>query len=133
MSPKVKAIEATDAVAWARVYPAVQRARSKSLRRGAWYPVVNDELPDRVSIRLGPWAVDVPRRLVEVRRDRPDYFSVVNRVDYQDHPRRKSEYNLGKHYAVCPVCAHRFAILGDPDTLECPQCTHRAQIAWWED
>ncbi len=131
MSEKTK--KPPDTVGWARIYPAVQRDRSKNLRRGAWYPVVQNSLSDRVSIRLEPWAIDVPRRLVEVRRERPKHFSVVTRVAYDRHPKRKSEYNLGKHYAVCPACAHRFAILGAPDTLECPGCRHQNQIGWWEN
>jgi len=123
---------AVDVVGWARVYPTAQRQHSKNLRRGAWYPVVQNSLSDRVSIRLGPWALDVPRRLVEVRRDRPKHFSVVTRVAYDPDPKRKSEYNPGKHYAVCPVCAHRFAILGAPDKLKCPACQHTNRIGWWE-
>ena len=122
-----------DVVGWARVYPAAQRQHPKNLRRGAWYPVVQNSLSDRVSIRLGPWALDVPRRFVEVRRDRPKHFSVVTRVAHDPDPKQKSEYNLGKHYAVCPVCAHRFAILGVPDTLKCPECHHENQIGWWEN
>ncbi len=120
-------------VGWARVYQAVQRMASKTMRRGAWYPVVRDELSDRVSIKMGPRAVEVPRRILEVRRQRPEHFSVVTRAGYDRDLRRKSEHNLGRHYAVCPACAHRFGLFGDPKTLLCPQCNHKATIGWWED
>ncbi len=91
MSEKTK--KPPDTVGWARVYPAVRRDHSKNLRRGAWYPVVQNSLSDRVAIRLGPWAIDVPCRLVEVRRDRPKYFSVVTRVAalHQQHHRKGRE------------------------------------------
>ena len=67
-------------VGWARVYQAVQRMASKTMRRGAWYPVVCDELSDRVSIKVGPQAVEMPRRILEVRRQRPEHFSGKVRV-----------------------------------------------------
>ncbi len=117
-------------VGWARVYPAVRRMVSKTMRRGAWYPVVHDERWDRVVIKLGPQAVEVPRRIVEVRRHRPEHFSVVTRAGYDRDPRRKSEHSLGMHYAVCPACAHRFGIFGEPETLLCPKCSHSARVSW---
>ncbi len=122
-----------EVVGWARVYPAVQRMVSKTMRRGAWYPVLLDDLTDRVSIRMGPRAITVPRRIVEVRRKRPEHFSVVTRVGYDRDPRRKSEHDLGMHYAVCPSCAHRFGLFGEPKTMLCPQCNHKARVGWWED
>ena len=70
-----KTEQTIEMVGWARVYPAVQRMVSKTMRRGAWYPVVLDELTDRVTIRMGPQAITVPRRIVEVRRQRPEHFS----------------------------------------------------------
>ena len=118
---------------WARVYPAVQRILSKTMRRGAWYPVVRDELSDRVSIKMGHRAVEVPRRILEFRRQRPEHFSVVTRAGYDRDPRRKSEHDLGMHYAVCPACAHRFGLFGEPETILCPQCDHKAKVGWWEN
>ncbi len=120
-------------VGWARVYQAVRRMASKTMRRGAWYPVVCDELSDRVTIKVGPQAVEMPRRILEVRRQRPEHFSVITRAGYHRDPRRKSEHGLGRHYAVCPACAHRFGLFGAPETMFCPLCNHQAKVGWWED
>lgn len=117
-------------VGWARVYPAVQRAFSKSLRRGAWYPVVRNELQDRVSIRMGARTVDVPRRLVEIRRERPAHFSVISRV--ADPSAKPDPHGLERHYAVCPACSYRLLLRGRPDRKRCPHCAHEGDVGWWE-
>ena len=117
---------------WARVYPAIHPAVAKSLRRGAWYEVLKNDQPDRAAIRMGSRIVTVPRRVVEIRPARPAYFSVVNRVEYDREPGRKSQYNLGKLYIVCPACAHRVALRGRPEKTQCPQCRHEGEVGWWE-
>ena len=126
------AAERLKIVGWARAYPALQPSFSKSLRRGAWYPVVKDQAADRVSIKMGSRTVDVPRRLLEIRTSRPTHFSVVNRVGYQRETGRRSQYNLGKQYGVCPACSSRFALWGSPERTQCPQCRHEGEIGWWE-
>lgn len=120
-------------VGWARVYPTFNQSFSKALRRGAWYPVVENDKPDRISILMGSRPVEVPRRLLEFRRDRPKHFSVIDRVGYTPPGRRRrSEYNLGKRYAVCPICAKRQALLGHPDEKKCSRCGHLGEVGWWE-
>lgn len=119
-------------VGWARVWAAIRPPYSRSLRAGAWYPVLKNELPDRVTILMGPRAVDAPRRLFEIRPSRPDHFSVVHRVGYQPEPGRRSQHNLGRRYAVCPRCAWRFAIWGEPHRTRCPHCDHQGEVGWWE-
>ncbi len=120
-------------VGWARVYPALRPSISRSLRRGAWYPIVDDTLPDRVSVLMGRRPVDVPRRLLKIRRARPQYFTVVSRVGYQRDGKRESLYNLGKQYAVCPICSHRNAIWGRPVTKQCSECAYEGEVGWWEE
>ncbi len=110
--------------AWARVYPALKRSLSKSLRRGVWYPVVRDDLPDRITIRMGARPVDVPRSLLEVRRERPGYFSVVTRTEQQP--------GTDRIYLVCPACSHRIQVFGQPQFKDCPECRHRGEVGWWE-
>lgn len=117
-------------VGWARVFPAFQRSISKALRRGAWYPVVADTLPDRVSIKLGHRAVAVPRRLLEMRRRKPDQFSVITRS--HGGPNRHSPEALGPRYVVCPACAGRQPLWGKPELLTCRECGHDGTVAWWE-
>ncbi|MGD2134823.1 MAG: hypothetical protein PVF27_01635 [Gemmatimonadales bacterium] len=115
-------------VAWARVWAAVKPPHSRNLRAGTWYAVVHDELPDRVSIIVGEQVVDVPRRVLEVRRRRPEEFSVV----YGKHglPRPEGEAARGPRYAVCPACASRFKVAPSLPRAKCPECGHRAEIAW---
>ncbi len=118
---------------WARVYAAIKRTRSKALRRGAWYQVVQDERTDRVAIKMGSRAVPVPRRFLDIRRRRPAHFSVVTRVGYKEDPARRSHHSLGRRYVVCPVCSHRVPLWGKPDDMRCPVCGHQGEVGWWED
>lgn len=129
----VEVTETQKTLGWARVYATVRRDRSKALRRGAWYAVVQDTHPDRVSILLYGRPVQVPRRILEIRKDKPKFFSVVNRVDYDEDARRKSQYNLGKRYGVCPECTKRFGLWAKSETVTCPECKHTGPVAWWED
>lgn len=122
--------ESSGTLGWARVFPALHRSTSKTLRRGAWYPVVDNSQPDRVSIRMGERTVVVPRRILEMRRTRPAHFSVIGRVGYQSG--RPSLHNLGPQYAVCPRCGGRQALWGRPERKTCPECGHEAEVAWWE-
>ena len=120
-------------VGWARVYPTFDQSISKALRRGAWYPVVDTSKPDRISILMGTRPVEVPRRLLEFRKQRPKHFSVIDRIGYTPPDRqRKSLYNLGKRYAVCPVCSKRQSLLGHPDEKKCSRCGHTGEVGWWE-
>jgi hypothetical protein len=123
--------DSVDALAWARVYAAVARSHSKSLRRGTWYPVVSNDMPDRVSLRVGPEQVDVPRNLLEIRDKRPVHFSVVSRVS-KPGPGGIEAHHPGKHYLVCPDCDHRNAFFGQPAEAICKECGYRGEIAWWD-
>jgi hypothetical protein len=124
--------ETKKAKAWARLWPTVRPPHSRNLRAGAWYPVIKDDLEDRVSLWLYGQSVDVPRRVLEIRPRRPKRFTVVYRAGYSRPPGRSSTYNLGKRYAVCPICLHRFALYGEPERKECPNCSHEGEVAWWE-
>jgi hypothetical protein len=93
---------------------------------------MNDELDDRVSLLLYESLVEVPRRVLEIRPRRPKRFTVVYRAGYERPRGRPSTYNLGKRYGVCPTCLHRFALFGEPERKECPNCGHEGEIAWWE-
>lgn len=117
---------------WARVWPTIRPPHSRNLRAGAWYPVVKDDLEDRVSLLLGKTPVDVPRKVLEIRTQRPHRFTVVYRLGHEWVPGRPSVHNLGKRYAVCPICFHRFKLLGEPERRVCPNCNHEGEIAWWE-
>ncbi len=124
--------ETKKAKAWARLWPTVRPPHSRNLRAGAWYPVMKDDLEDRVSLWLYGQLVDVPRRFLEIRPRRPKRFTVVYRAGYKKPAGRPSVHNLGKSYGVCPICLHRFALFGQPERKECPNCGHEGEIAWWE-
>jgi len=122
----------TESRGWARLWSSIQPPHSKNIRAGAWYPVIRDDLPDRVTIKLGEAAVAVPRRVVEVRGRRPNRFTVVHRVGYPVSAARHSVHKLGKRYAVCPACQWRFGLIGEPEKNRCPNCGHEGEVAWWE-
>lgn len=116
---------------WARVYPALKRTITKHLRHGTWYPVVRDDQPDRISLRIGHQTVTVPRTVVEVRWHRPEHFSVVSRFDLPPED-RSAPGDLGKRYSVCPECSGRTTLTGEPPAAVCKRCGHRGEVGWWE-
>ncbi len=118
-------------LAWARVYPALKRELTKYLRHGAWYPVVRDDQPDRISLQVGDRTVVVPRRMVEVRHRQPTHFSVISRLDLPPD-QRSAPGDLGKRYAVCPRCSSRSTLFGQPPSRDCPDCGHTGEVGWWE-
>ncbi len=124
--------ETKKAKAWARLWPTVRPPHSRNLRAGAWYPVMKDDIEDRVSLWLYDELVDVPRRFLEIRHRRPKRFTVVYRAGYERPAGRPSVHNLGRNYGVCPICLHRFALFGQPERKECPNCGHDGEVAWWE-
>jgi hypothetical protein len=117
---------------WARLWASIRPPHSRNFRAGAWYPVVKDDDEDRVSILLSEAAVDVPRRVVEIRRRRPNGCTVVHRIGYEVSAARRSLHKLGRQYAVCPVCQWRFGLIGQPERKSCPNCGHEGEVAWWE-
>lgn len=112
---------------WARV----RNQGAGSLRRGAWYPVVQD-VPNRVVIAAGPRNVAVHREFVQLRQDLPSAFSVVTRRVEDPNPARGTTDDLGQTYAVCPWSRSRVRLDGRPDHLECPDCGHRGLVTWEE-
>jgi len=117
---------------WARIWPAIRPPHSRNLRAGAWYPITGDENEDRVTVVIGSGPVQVPRRVLEIRRRRPKLFSVVHRVGYHRTSQRGSLHRLGEFYAVCPECSGRFALYGRPGKVWCPACKYEGEVAWWE-
>ena len=118
-------------MAWARVYVAMRREVAKHLRQGTWYPVVRDDAPDRLTLRIGVRTVDVPRRMLEIRWKRPTHFTVVSRLDLPPEE-RKSAGDAGKRYLVCPECSSRTTLSGEPRSRDCPVCGHQGEVGWWE-
>lgn len=116
---------------WGRVWPVSRPEVDPMPRHGAWYPVINRG-DTRVVLDVHGQRVALPVEQVEVRDKRPDRFTVVYRVDTQPNPAKGTRQDLGRVYAVCPVCTQRARIFGRPEESECPSCRHKGVVAWWE-
>lgn len=116
---------------WGRLFAAARLSQAPETRQGAWYPVVS-EGRSRIVLEVNGKRVDFARTAVEVRPNRPDKFTVVYRSPNEKAPPIAKEADPGRIYAVCPDCAHRTRLFGEPKTLQCPGCRHEGVIAWWE-
>jgi hypothetical protein len=116
---------------WGRVFAAARLSQAPETRRGAWYPVVS-EGRSRVVLEVNGKRVDLAKAAVEVRAKRPDKFTVVYRSANDQAPPVPKGTDPGRVYAVCPDCAKRTRLFGEPQTLQCPVCRHEGVIAWWE-
>ncbi len=119
-------------VGWARLWAIVKPATNRLLRRGAWYPVVDDSANGKVVVGVRKRRVSVPRRFLEVRDSRPTRFTVVNRVAKDPNPVHGTALDPGMSYVVCPNCGNRIRVLGLPKVVACGECEHRGEVAWWE-
>jgi hypothetical protein len=114
---------------WARQWAAARLFARPMPRKGAWYPVVGEASADRLVLMVNDRKVAIPKRLLELREARPDQFTVVVIPRDALHPGRE---NFGTRYLVCPVCAGRAPLFGEPQYLTCKSCGHRGEVAWWE-
>jgi hypothetical protein len=113
---------------WARVRP----PGAATLRRGAWYPVVDDHVPNRVVLGVGTRSVAVHREFIQLRQHLPAGFSVVMKTPVDPNPVAGTGEDVGLTYAVCPWSRSRVRLKGHPDHLECPDCGHRGLVDWEE-
>ena len=98
------------------------------LRRGAWYRVVA-LTTDTIMLDVRGQAVELPRLAIEIVDSLPFQWAVVPR------PRSASimiPASWGKHYGVCPHCAHRAPLFGAPAVLQCSGCGLTFAVAWEE-
>ncbi len=114
---------------WARLQPlgrygwhTLQQERVGVLRRGAWYPVLDDERIRWVVLDLIDRELTVPSELLEFRNGQPRSFSVVGCSDQDPNPVRGTAADLGSLYAVCPQSHDRVGLHGRPHRLTCPDC-----------
>ena len=107
---------------------------SRILRRGAWYPVLDDSAPAEVLLDIGGRIVAVPKRILELRISppTPSRFTVVVRTVTDLNPVVGTKADLGRTYAVCPSCRARAQLYTRPEKITCHACGHRGEIAWWE-
>lgn len=112
---------------WARV----RKTGAHGLRRGAWYPVVNDARTDLVVLDVNKKNIPVPRDLLEVRDGRPALWSVVEWQTQQRGASRAAKANAGPVYAVCPSCKTRSRLEPqDAQEMVCPKCGGDFGVDW---
>ena len=111
---------------WARV----KTRGAHGLRRGAWYPVVNDSKPSIVVLDVNKKNVPVDRAGLEFSESEPGIWSVVRRNPTDPAARRASDAHLGPIYAVCPRCRCRTNVNPDDAEMICPACQSTFPIDW---
>jgi hypothetical protein len=111
---------------WARV----KQNGAHGLRRGAWYPVVNDKKQDLVIVDVNKKNVPVSRGLVELREDPPARWSVVAWDAADRGSRRASESRYGLIYGVCPDCRSRLTLEEGMDSATCKECGGEFEVDW---
>ncbi len=112
---------------WARV----KLSGAHNLRRGAWYPVVNDSNAKIVVLDVAKRNVPVPRESVELANEKPDAWSVVKFNPDKALPARISQEHLPLTYAVCPFCRARSVEVEDGTaSLTCDECGREAPVDW---
>ena len=124
-------MDSTKPLGWGRVFAAARLSLAPGTRQGAWYRIVS-EGRSRVVLEVNGKCVDMAKAAVEVRPQRPDKFTVVYRSSGEHRPPIPKGTDPGRVYAVCPDCARRTRLFGEPQTLRCPVCHHEGVIAWWE-
>lgn len=112
---------------WARV----KLSGAHNLRRGAWYPVVNDANSNFVILDVEKRNVPIPRESVKLADGKPEKWSVVKFEPGKPVPARISQQSLPLTYAVCAFCRARSVELGDDTkTLKCDECGREAEVDW---
>jgi hypothetical protein len=114
----------------AKLWARVRLAGAHGLRRGAWYPVVNDKQATIVFLDVNKRNVAVDRSLLEFAEGRPTRWSIVTRGGGEHGTRRASAANLNPVYGVCPQCRTRANIKQGVSAARCPVCAGEFEVDW---
>ncbi|MEO8636907.1 MAG: hypothetical protein ABI587_16650 [Gemmatimonadales bacterium] len=109
---------------WATATPGV----ADQLRRGAWYPVVEEAPDGMITLEVDHEQIRVKREDLRFRADRPDQWSVVTRTGVMRPT--LAGVKLVTTYAVCPDCTARQEFDGEPESLMCVRCRRAAKVDW---
>ena len=102
------------------------------LRRGAWYPVIEESPDGNLVVEVRNQRVRLRRGDVEIRTEVPDHWSVVVRTAVlRPTPGGKGMEVVGT-YAVCPLCHYRQDFAGKPARLRCVRCGATSPVDWTE-
>jgi len=111
---------------WARI----RLVGAHNLRRGAWYPVVNDSNSSFVILDVSKHNVPVSRESVELSEVKPVLWSIVKFDPSKPIPPRISQQQLPLTYAVCPICRARARVEDDQPEITCVDCNTRSKVDW---
>ena len=102
------------------------------LRRGAWYPIVEESADGHVVVEVRQQRVRLPRGDVTIRTEVPDHWSVVARTGVLRPTLGGRGSDVVSTYAVCPLCHYRQDYAGKPDRLKCVRCGATSPVDWSE-
>lgn len=122
-----------DSKGWARLWATAHPFARPTPRAGAWYAVVGETSGERAVLEVRGKRVAVQKKLLEIRSDRPQVFTVVVRSrETAETVRETLGTAIMRIYAVCPVCTERVRVLENQAMATCGKCGHRGEVAWWE-
>jgi len=118
---------------WARLWATAQPFARPTPRAGAWYAVVGETSGERAVLEVRGKRVAVPKKLLEIRPERPRVFTVVvHSRESTEAARARSGAAVERVYAVCPLCTERVRIVEGQAVATCSKCFHCGEVAWWE-
>ena len=100
---------------WARCTDSV----ADVLRRGAWYPIVEETGDGHVVVEVRTKRVRLTLTDVRVRLDPPDTWSVVIRTGVLRPTLGGKGTDVVTTYGVCPQCQERQEFDDKPTSLKC--------------
>ncbi|OLB06699.1 MAG: hypothetical protein AUH06_07015 [Gemmatimonadetes bacterium 13_2_20CM_69_27] len=102
------------------------------LRRGAWYPVVEESSDGHVVVEVRRQRIRLSRADVTFRTEPPDHWSVVVRTGVLRPTLGQKGMEVVTTYAVCPLCHYRQDFAGKPTSLRCVRCGATSPVDWTE-
>jgi hypothetical protein len=114
--------------AWARITDRI----ADVLRRGAWYPVVEQTSDEVVVDVAGGKRIRLSREDVRVRETPPDRWSVVVRTGVLRPTLGGKGGEVVTTYGVCPHCRERQELTGKPAREKCGRCGAESPVDWSE-
>jgi hypothetical protein len=103
------------------------------LRRGAWYPIIDETDDGTVVIEVRQKPVRLSRIDLTVRESPPDRWSIVIRTGVlRPTMGGRAGEDVIATYAVCPHCHERQDFSAKPATLRCTRCRRESPVDWSE-
>lgn len=117
---------------WARCTDSV----ADTLRRGAWYRIVDDADGDNVVLEVRGRPMRFARADLTIREEAPTRWSVVVRTGVlRPTLGGATGRDIITTYAVCSACAYRQELPQDrskPPALTCERCSRGSDVEWAE-